>query len=109
MRNEDNSVDVFKALADSTRRSIMHMLLTDQPLTINEISGRFDMSRQATTRHIYYLQEAGLLRLETQGRNTLCYPEYKPMKEVSEYLSYFDKFWNVSLNNLESYLDNKKK
>lgn len=109
MRVEDNNIDVFKAIADPTRRSIMTMLLTDQPLTINEISGRFDMSRQAITRHIYYLHEAGLLRLEHQGRNTLCYPEYRPMKEVSEYLSYFDRFWNVALGNLENYLDNKKK
>src|SRR5689334_19421634 len=97
--------DVFKALADPTRREILHLLLTDQPLTVNEISQKFTVSRQAVTKHITYLSEAGLVRMESQGRNTLCFPDFRPMKDVNSYIHEFRKFWSHSLDKLEEYLD----
>jgi predicted ArsR family transcriptional regulator len=72
---------------------------------VNDISQKFTVSRQAVTKHIQYLSDAGLVRMQTQGRNTLCFPDFRPMKDVNGYISEFRKFWSRSLDKLEEYLD----
>jgi len=56
--------DVFQAIADPTRREIIH-LISDKSLNLNSIAENFDVSRQAISLHIKILDECGLIRIRT--------------------------------------------
>lgn len=58
--------DVFQAIADPTRRRVLH-LLSENKQSIAEISSHFDISRTAVVKHLNILSEAGLVRGEKSG------------------------------------------
>ncbi|MFI5140260.1 MAG: ArsR/SmtB family transcription factor [Sphingobacteriales bacterium] len=99
--------DVYKAIADPTRRQIMDLLLTDHPLTIQAITNKFDASRQATSKHIYVLEQAGLIRIEDKGRERYCFPHFIPLKEVTHWLAFYKTYWEDRISDLENYLDSQ--
>jgi len=106
---QDKITLLFKAIADPTRREIFHALVVAaSALSITQISTQFVMSRQGVTKHIKTLEEAGLIRIDTKGRERFCYAQPKPLKEVNEWLQFYEKFWDDSLQNLSHYLDNKE-
>ncbi len=59
--------DVFRALADPTRREILRML-GQQDLTAGEIADRFDMTRPSVSHHLNILKSAGLIDDEREGQ-----------------------------------------
>ena len=105
---QNNINKLFKAIADPTRREIFHALVVAvSALSISQISNQFDMSRQGVTKHIKTLEEAGLVLINTQGRERFCYPNAKPLKEVNKWLKFYEQFWDKSLGNLANYLDDQ--
>ena len=105
---QDKITQLFKAIADPTRREIFHALvITGSALSISQISNQFDISRQGITKHIKTLEDAGLIRLDNKGRERFCYANAKPLKELTTWVKFYEQFWNDSLDNLGSYLDNK--
>ena len=80
--------DVFKALADPTRRKILDELAEEQPQSLFEICTRLTMkhgigsSRQAISQHLTMLEEAGLVRVEWQGRYKLHYLDTTPLDSI---------------------------
>ncbi len=105
---QDKITKLFKAIADPTRRDIFHALvIATSALSITQISNQFDMSRQGVTKHIKTLQEAGLVHIDTQGRERFCNANAKPLWEINKWLQFYSKFWNDALFNLEDYLDDK--
>ncbi|MFG1794051.1 ArsR/SmtB family transcription factor [Nocardia sp. NPDC049149] len=77
--------DVFKALADPTRRAILDGLAERDGQTLFEICGRLTMrhglgsSRQAVSQHLDVLEQAGLVRTERAGRSKFHYIDRKPL------------------------------
>lgn len=59
---------VFRALADPTRREVLH-LLRDRPMTAGELSDRFDVSKATMSAHFAVLREADLVRADKNGRS----------------------------------------
>ena len=105
---QNNINKLFKAIADPTRREIFHALVVAiSALSISQISTQFDMSRQGVTKHIKTLEEAGLVNINSKGRERFCYPNAKPLKEVNSWLKFYEQFWDDSLNNLGNYLNKK--
>ncbi|MBU3822078.1 metalloregulator ArsR/SmtB family transcription factor [Flavobacteriaceae bacterium XHP0103] len=105
---QDKITKLFKAIADPTRRDIFHaLILASTALSITQISNQFDISRQGVTKHIKTLEEAGLVNIDTQGRERFCYANAKPLKEVNKWIQFYSQFWDDSLQNLGNYLDNK--
>jgi DNA-binding transcriptional ArsR family regulator len=105
---QDKITKLFKAIADPTRRDIFHALvIATSALSITQISGQFDISRQGVTKHIKTLEEAGLVNIDTQGRERFCYANAKPLKEVNKWIQFYSQFWDDSLQNLGNYLDGK--
>ena len=99
---------IFKAIADPTRREILHALVVASvALPITEISAQFDISRQGVTKHIRILEEADLVSIKKNGRESIVYPNPKSLKTVSEWLKFYENFWDDKLKGLVSYLDNK--
>lgn len=99
---------IFKAIADSNRRQIFNLLVIGGALSITAIAAEFKMTRQGVTRHINKLEKAGLLVVTNSGRNRIYEANIKPLKEVSNWVEYHNKFWNNKLNKLESFLSEDK-
>lgn len=107
MANTINTI--FKAIADPTRREIFHVLVAaGTALSISQVSDKFHISRQGVSKHIKLLNEAGMVTLETQGRETFCKADARPLKEVQSWLDAYDKFWDRKLDLLGEHLDKKK-
>ncbi|PCJ97089.1 MAG: transcriptional regulator [Flavobacteriaceae bacterium] len=99
---------ILKAIADPTRREIFHALVVAAcALPITQISGQFNMSRQGVTKHLKTLEEAGLVQINNQGRERFCNADTRPLKEVNQWLKFYEQFWDDSLQNLSAYLDGK--
>src|SRR5689334_2671484 len=96
--------DIFQAIADPTRRAIIHMI-AGNPENLTTIADNFDMSRQAVTLHVNILRECGLIELRQQGRERYC--ELKPgkLKEVDEWISGYRVFWAKKFNSLKNFID----
>jgi len=59
--------EVFSALSDPTRRAVIRSLSEDGPSTVTELAGRLPVTRQAVTKHLEALEEAGLVAPEVAG------------------------------------------
>lgn len=96
--------DPFAAIADPTRRQILTELSL-KPMTINEIATRFeDVSRQAVSKQVKFLENSGLLKIEKIGRERYCTLHLAPLREVNDWVTELEKFWEQKLDNLENYL-----
>lgn len=105
---QDKITKILKAIADPTRREIFHALVVAATaLPITQISSQFDISRQGVTKHIKTLEEAGLVQISNKGRERFCYADTQPLKEVNKWLKIYEQFWDGTLGNLGSYLDDK--
>lgn len=101
------SASVFKAIADPTRREIIQLLVTNpRPLTINDLSDNFDITRQAVTRHIKLLEDAGLVVIQPNGRERYCQADMEPLTEVQQWITHYEQFWRSKLSALGTFLDN---
>jgi DNA-binding transcriptional ArsR family regulator len=106
--------DVFQAIADPTRREIIHML-AHKSLNLNSVAEHFSVSRPAISKHIKILTECGLVVMEQQGRERYCQAQLQKLGEVSDWVEKYRQFWNAKLDSLENYLkllqtkDKKKK
>jgi len=92
--------DVFQALADPTRRSMIR-LLADGELPVTAISGHYPISRTAVSKHLRVLAEAGLVKERKVGRETRYRLEPDPLLELKRWLSYFDRYWDNKLSALK--------
>lgn len=96
--------DVFNAIADPTRRSIL-LFLTTQPQNVNTLAEKFDMTRQAVSLHIKYLEECGVISITKEGRERHCAIEVERLTEVADWLEPFRKMWAGKLSQLDTLLD----
>ena len=96
--------DVFQAIADPTRREIIH-LISQQSLNLNAVADHFDMSRPAVSKHIKILMECGLLVIRQDGRERYCEPQLQKIKEVAAWAEKYKTFWSQKLDALEAFLD----
>ncbi len=73
---------VFKALADPTRRQLLDRLHADNGQTLGELCEHLAMTRQAVTKHLGVLEEANLVVAVRQGREKLHYLNPAPIHEI---------------------------
>ena len=101
---ESESLDaVFHALADATRRGMLHRL-SAQECTVGELAAPFRMSLAAASKHVRVLERAGLVERTVQGREHRLRLNAGPLQEAAAWLEHYRKFWNERLDALESYL-----
>ena len=94
----------FGALADSTRRGILEQLAGGES-SVTELAQPFDISLPAISKHLRVLERAGLLNQEKDGRVRRCRLDAGPMKEASDWISRYQRFWEQQLDSLARYLD----
>ena len=96
--------DVFQAIADPTRRDILH-LISNQSLNLNAVWDQFKISRPAISKHIKILTECGLITINQIGRDRFCEAKLDKLSEVSIWVEQYKKFWETKLDSLEGYLN----
>ncbi len=95
--------DAFHAIADPTRRDILAVLASKR-MNLNSIAEHFPVSRPAISRHIKVLTECGLVVISQQGRERYCEARLQNLKEVSDWIDHYKKFWNTQFASLDKYL-----
>ncbi|HTQ28505.1 MAG TPA: metalloregulator ArsR/SmtB family transcription factor [Puia sp.] len=97
--------DVFQAIADPTRRTILNLLIV-QSMTPNSLAEHFQSSRQAVSKHVNILVECQLVKQEPQGREIYYHLNTQKMKEVDNWLAPFRKLWEDRFSQLDDVLNN---
>ena len=99
----DKLSSTFSALADPTRRAILARLASGEA-SVSELAKPMKMTMPAVTKHLKVLQRAGLIRQERRAQWRPCYLVATPLKEASDWVDQYRKFWEESLNRLDDYL-----
>lgn len=102
---EPESVRVFAALGDRTRLSLLGRLSDGQPRSIAALSADTKLTRQAVTKHLHVLEEAGIVRSTRIGRESRF--TYRP-ETIAEARSYLDRVtaqWDDALSRLKSFVE----
>jgi DNA-binding transcriptional ArsR family regulator len=81
---------VFKALADASRRQLLDRLRADNGQTLGQLCKHLDMSRQAVTKHLKLLEEAGLVVTIWRGREKFHYLNPVPIHQIAD--RWIDKY-----------------
>src|SRR4051794_33315080 len=88
--------DVYQGIADPTRRKILTML-AHQPLNVNSVAERFDVSRTAVYKHLKILAECGLIIVKQTGRERFCESRMEKLNEVSDWVTQYKRSWTARL------------
>lgn len=94
---------VFHALADPTRRAMLHALTAGER-NIGELAAPHRMSFAAASKHVKVLENAGLLRRKIAGREHICRLEPGPMAAAERWLRFYERFWTDQLDTVAAML-----
>jgi DNA-binding transcriptional ArsR family regulator len=97
--------DVFDAVSDPTRRMILECLRSQGPLSVTALSDPLPISRQAVTKHLDVLMEAGLIAIHRRGRERIHRLQADPLRELDDWLAPYAAFWDERLNRLRTHVD----
>jgi DNA-binding transcriptional ArsR family regulator len=99
--------EVFRALADASRRTLLDRLHRRNGQTLNELCEGLDMSRQAVTKHLSILESAKLIAVQRQGREKLHFINPVPINDIAErWLAKFQRSHLRALSALKKALEN---
>ena len=91
------------ALADPTRRAILARLARGET-SVGELAEPFDMTLPAISKHLKVLERAGLISRGRDAQRRPCRLEAAPLREVSDWVADYRRFWEQRLDRLEAYL-----
>ncbi len=98
--------DVFRALADPTRRQLLDKLHAKNGQTLNALCAEMDMTRQAVTKHLAILEEANLVTTLRKGREKQHYLNPVPINEIAErWIGKFERHRLDALSDLKKRLE----
>jgi DNA-binding transcriptional ArsR family regulator len=96
---------VFAALGDETRLRLAARLCADGPLSIARLTEGFDVTRQAITKHLRVLENAGLVRSTQQGRESVWELERKRLAQARRHLELISAQWDEALGRLKRFVE----
>jgi len=99
---------IFHALSDPTRRSILRAV-SNREKTVGEIAKPYRVSLAAVSKHLKVLESANLIHREKRGSFQVVRLNAQALRTAEEWLSYYEKFWNRSLDALQTYFEGEKK
>jgi DNA-binding transcriptional ArsR family regulator len=103
-----NNLDrVMLAIADPTRRAIIGRL-AGGPARISDVAQPFAMSLTGVCKHVRVLERAGLVRRTRRGRENTLELRAAPLREVSRWVSHYERFWNARLDRLQEFFATQK-
>lgn len=99
----DQLTATFAALADPTRRAILARLSQGEA-SVTEIAKPFDMTMPNITKHLKVLEKAGLITRTRAAQWRPCQLQAEPLKEASDWIAEYRRFWELRFNRLDDYL-----
>jgi DNA-binding transcriptional ArsR family regulator len=103
---EQTAEQVFVALADPSRRSILAALAAGGPATATDLAERLPITRQAIAKHLARLADAGLVTPEPGERRRVRYRLHSaPMQIAQQFLAALARDWDGRLDALTAHLD----
>lgn len=103
----DQLTEVLAAISHPTRRAIIQQL-ANGPARFLDVAKPFDTALNAVTKHLKFLERAGLIEREKRGREVLISFRGEPLREVAGWVHEYERFWNRRLDQLEQYFKDKK-
>ena len=102
------SEDVFRAVADGTRRAILDLLEKGER-TVSDLVARFRVSQPAISKHLKVLRDAGLVDQRKDGRARIYRLRPQPLREVARWIEHYERFWTGKMGDLDRYLKGRRK
>jgi DNA-binding transcriptional ArsR family regulator len=96
--------DVFRAIADPTRRAILDRLRAG-PAAVTVLAADFETSRPAISKHLLVLKRSGLVAEQRVGRTRIYRLRPEPLTRVAGWVEGYRAFWLNNLENLKRYLE----
>lgn len=96
--------DIFRAIADPTRRAILDQL-RQGPCTVNAIAGGFDQTRPGISKHLRVLREAGMVEETKSGRERFYRLKPATLEPVDRWILTYRGFWQSQLDALKLYME----
>ncbi|MEK3982789.1 metalloregulator ArsR/SmtB family transcription factor [Paenibacillus sp. FSL K6-3166] len=104
--NDNSQVrDVYDAVADPTRRKLLQILADVDELPLHEITVHFEMGRTAVSKHLSILKDADLVMARKVGRETRYRLNASPLKEIRDWVSFYEGFWKERIDKLKLLLE----
>ncbi|HEU4463108.1 MAG TPA: helix-turn-helix domain-containing protein [Solirubrobacterales bacterium] len=101
--------EVFKALADSTRRQLLDQLFGRDGQSLSALEQGLPMSRFGVMKHLKVLEEAGLVTTRRSGREKLHYLNPVPIRLIHDrWVSKYAEPWASALSELKTELEDEK-
>jgi DNA-binding transcriptional ArsR family regulator len=97
----------FAALADPTRRAILARLANGEA-SVMELAEPFAMTQPAISKHLKVLERAGLVSRGRDAQRRPCRLEARPLRDATEWLEDYRRFWGESFERLDGLLDELK-
>ena len=104
-----DAAPVFTALGDETRLRIVGRLCKEGPLSISRLTDGTRISRQAITKHLRVLADAGLARSRRRGRERIWQIEARRLAEVRHYLDEISAQWAEALGRLQTLVEKEER
>lgn len=105
-RNElEHSAPIFAALGDATRLRLVDRLSAGGPLSIARLTDGSHLTRQAITKHLVVLADAGLVRGSRRGREKLWHLKAERLAETRRYLDSISQQWDEALGRLKALVE----
>ncbi len=104
----DHLSTTFAALADPTRRAILDRLASGET-SVTELAKPFEMSLPAVSKHLKVLERAGLIERGRQAQLRPCRLSAGPLKDASNWIEHYHRFWTESFDRLDVYLSTIQK
>jgi DNA-binding transcriptional ArsR family regulator len=99
--------DVFRAVADPTRRAILD-LLAESDRTVGDIAGRFPITQPAISQHLSVLSKAKLVCRRKDGRRGVYRIRPERIAEIYDWAAHYARFWPKKMRALGAYLDERR-
>lgn len=108
MIENNPSRDVFDAIADPTRRQLIHLLSQAEEKPLHELKAEFSMGRTAVSKHLTILKEAGLVLDRKVGRETRFKLNPDPLREVQDWVAFYSKYWTTNMLRLNQLFEEEE-
>jgi len=99
-----HSAPIFAALGDEARLRIVFRLCDDGPMSIARLTAGSKITRQAITKHLRVMEEAGLVHSKRRGRESVWQLEQRRLRDARHYLDLISKQWDQALDRLRSFV-----
>lgn len=105
IRNRTGSATLFAALGDKTRLRMISRLCDDGPMSITRLAAGSEVTRQAISKHLRVMEDAGLVRSRRRGRESVWRLDQRRLEDARRYLDVISQRWDDALGRLREFVE----